>query len=142
MLQFEPTLDLDIADEDSLHKTTLLSKLNRLYRGNMSLYDQKDKVVNLSLHKLTTKQKKVLNLGLNCHLEKKTGLDYKGNGTRTPIPCYRQIGKGKKIEISEGFATALKNEGHNHRSCIKKSLLSKEHQDAITELKNNRDVII
>lgn len=142
LLQFKRTLDLDIADEDRLQKTTMLSKLNRLYRGNMFLYDQTDKFVNLSQHELTAKQKEVLNLGLNCHLESKLDPTAKKMELELLYNATTKLEKDKKIEISEGFAAALKNEGHKNRSCRRKSLLSREHRDAITELKNNKDISI
>jgi ABC-type antimicrobial peptide transport system permease subunit len=48
-----------------------MDKLNRLYNGQMFVSENNNKFINLSTHQLTTEEREVLNLGLNCHIQRK-----------------------------------------------------------------------
>jgi hypothetical protein len=142
MLEIKHTLDSDIAREGQLNRTLLTNKLNRLYHAQLPLLEAKDKFVNLSKHELTQDQKHVLNLGPNCHIQGKFDSTTKKMELELLYRSTCQLEKDKKIQISEGFSDALKNEGNKNRSTRRKSILSMNLKNAIKELKNNEEIVI
>ena len=67
---------LDENYENCLHsdKTRIAKKLSKIYGGDIKLPERKEGYVNLSSVNLTEAQKKLLNLGLNCHVQNKNSI--------------------------------------------------------------------
>ena len=62
-------LEDNAAHTERVTKNRIAKKLGRLYGGPLTLPEHKDGYINLSDLNLTEKQKEVLNLGLNCHMQ-------------------------------------------------------------------------
>jgi hypothetical protein len=122
--------------------TIILNKLNALYNAEMLLPNSQDKFLNLSHHQVSPKEKEVLNMGLNCHLQSKFDPVKKKMEMELLYDATLKLQKENKITIDPGFSDALRNESHKHRAGPYKGILTKEHRDACKSLRNNRDLII
>lgn len=119
-----------------------IEKLNRLYNGRMYVAENSDKFINLSTHQFTQEERDVLNLGLNCHIQRKIDPIKKKMDIEILYQNLTQMEKDGKITIKPEISDALRNEGNKIRSNNHTKLLTKTQRTACKLLKENQNIII
>ena len=64
-------VNLILSQHELATKSRIINKLNKLYKGTINLPEGRDYFLNLSSKSLTDDQKKLLNMGTNCHISSK-----------------------------------------------------------------------
>lgn len=123
-------------------KIRTTSKLNRLYRGDICLPEESDCFLNLSDHILTENQRKLLNLGLNCHLQPKFNKTKKKIELELLYESILSQESKQKVVIHPDLREQLRGESTKQRCFRTSKILSQELRQAASELKQHPDIII
>ena len=123
-------------------RTTIQAKLFRLRAEQGFQANKKDAFINLSSYELTSDEKELLNLGLNCHYyPKRSQVDKKAQLEL----LYQQIcdlhTKGK-IDVNTGVQELLQAEGTKRRGTSISSALDPRLRKAAKQLRDNNDIVI
>ena len=89
----------------------IAKKLSQIYGGDIKLPERKVGYVNLSSVELTEAQQKLLNLGLNCHVQGKNNSIDKKAELELLYRGILQLEKEKKVEVRRGLQEELIGEG-------------------------------
>ena len=108
----------------------------------MYVTENSNKFINLSDHQLTPEEKDVLNLGLNCHIQKKMDPIKKKMNIELLYQNLTQMEKDGKITMKAEITDALRNEGNKIRSSTHTKLLTKNQRMACKNLKSNQNIVI
>ena len=125
----------------SLHAKHI-NKLNRMYNGQMYLAENNAKFLNLSSYALSEEEKEVLNLGLNCHIQRKIDPIKRKMEIEILFQNLADMERQGKIRMKNEIADSLRKEGNIIRSNNHSKLLTKKQREACKNLKNNNDIII
>ena len=127
---------------DHSTKSRILKKLSNLNGGPVLLPQPIDGYVNLSDKVITANQRKLLNLGLNCHTQCKINPIHKRVEIETLIDDVLEMKKNGKVTISDSFITEMVTESKKSRGSKKSRILDKDLITAAKELKENKEIVI
>jgi len=102
-----------------------IKKLNKLFNDAKFPTANTNKFINLSKHQLTKEEREVLNMGLNCHIQRRIDPIKKKMEIEILYENLLQMEKNGKITIKKEICDALKCEGNKIRSNNSTKLLSK-----------------
>jgi uncharacterized protein (DUF1778 family) len=145
-----PQLHLQITDElrrlqdtyDNSVKLRTLRKLNRLYRGDISLPHSTDGYINLSSHTLSKDQKELLNLGLNCHVISKFSKTKKQIELELLYDSLLKLKNDGKININPDLKDLLRAEASKQRGSSNSKILTPALRQAAKQLRDNDQIVI
>lgn len=123
-------------------KIRMTSKLNRLYRGDICLPEETDCFINLSDHTLTENQRKLLNLGLNCHLQPKFNKTKKKIELELLYESILSQESKQTVTIHPDLREQLRGESTKQRCFRTTKIISPELRQAANELKQHPDIVI
>ena len=103
---------LDIVIERTNHATKVrtVKKLSKLYGGQVMLPEAADGYINLSEAKLSECQKQVLNLGLNCHIQRKVNIVEKQADLELLFQDIKKLESDKKVITNDRLKDQLVGE--------------------------------
>ena len=131
-----------VLDYEETVKTRTHRKLSLLYGDHVVLPDSSDNFINLSSHELTSDQKELLNLGLNCTFYPK----HNQEGKKAELELlYQQIcdhSQAGRINVNPDVQEQLLAEGTKRRGSNKSRLITPRLREAAKELRNNKNLII
>ena len=136
------TLQNQYDQHENSEKCNIIKKLNSLSRRNILLPDKNECFINLSDHNLTESEKEVLNLGINCHIQKRFDPIDKKVEMEMLYTSLLKLQEDNKIRINRNLKEELRAESTRQRSKDGSKLLSKEMKETIKNLKENDDIII
>ena len=132
----------NIDNIDFKNKNKILRKLNALSRREIRIPEFKEYFVNLSSYQLSNDEIEFLNLGLNCHLEKK----YNKVKKKVEIECLYQsllkLQDDDKIEIHHNLPDELRRESNISRYKKSKPILNEKLDNAAKKLRENPNIVI
>ena len=128
--------------QENVVKNRTIKKLNKLYKGEVALHDNTDAFINLSKYELTPNQKRLLNLGIKCHIQPKFDQIKKKTELEVLYKSILKLENDNKIIINPNLKEQLCAEGTKRRTCKRTRLLTPELQQAAKELRENEEIII
>ena len=117
-------------------------KLSRIYGGDVKLPERKEGYVNLSSVQFTEAQQKLLNLGLNCHVQSKNNSIDKKAELELLYRDILQLEKDKKVEVRRELQDELIGEGAKLRGVTKSKILTPELREAGRQLRDDERIIV
>ena len=127
---------------ESVINRKTISKLNRLYRGEILHQESTDNYINLSSHALTEQQKNVLNLGINCSIQTKFDKNKKKIELELLYESILSLQRNQHVTVNPDLREQFRGESTICRDQAHSSLLTPELRQAAKELKNNQDIVI
>ena len=141
-MNIDGTLEEIIDQHHHPTKTRIVKKLTNLNNGPLLIPYPREGYINLTDVNLTPNQKRLLNLGLNCHIQKKTSLHHKRMEIETLIEDIQELQKKRKITTSPNLIAELVAESGRQRGSTRSKLLDKDLVSAAKELRENENIII
>ncbi|XP_066988217.1 uncharacterized protein [Macrobrachium rosenbergii] len=123
-------------------KTRILKKLANLNNGPLLIPQPVNGYINLTDIGLSPNQKRLLNFGLNCQVQRRVNPHHKRMEIEKLIEDIQELEKGRKINISPNLIPELICESGRNRGSAKSKILSKELITAAQELRENKDIVI
>ena len=123
-------------------KARILKKLTNLNQGLILIPQPKEGYINLSNAIITPDQQKLLNLGLNCHTQRKENPLHKRVEIEVLIDDVLELQKSGKVTISDTLIPNLLAESGKTRGSTKSRILNKTLMTAAKELRENNDIVI
>ena len=135
-----------LQEEENLHRQIVTQshnkKLTTLNGGRVRQEQKSDGFINLSNVDLTNEQKKLLNLGLNCHYIRKPHRDEKRIQTEILIEKLQKLHEDSKIAMKPECIPELIGEANRNRGKFYSKIMIREMKQAAKKLKENSEIII
>ena len=141
-VMIKATLENQYQQHESGERRNIIKKLNSLSNRNILLPDNNDCFINLSDYNISEREKEALNLGLNCHIQKRFDPLDKKIEMEMLYSSLLKLEENSKIRINSNLKEQLRAESTRQRSKDGSKLLSKEIMDVMKELKERNDIII
>ena len=149
-LNIDDTLKEQISDSIrdliTLHeekvRTRVQRKLATLYGGAVTLPNHKDCFINLSDYDLTSDQKDLLNLGLNCHFLPKHSQQLKRAELELLYQQICDLHKQDKIVINPDLQEQLQAESTKRRGSSNSAIITSRLRRAAKELRENPNIVV
>ena len=123
-------------------KSTIMKKLQNLYRGKVALPEESPGFINLSSYTPTDAEKEFLQLGLNCHI-KPTFDQMKKKVELELLYCdLLSLQTNNEVTVTNDLKDQLRAEGTRCRDNTNSALLTPEMKNAAKSLRNNPDICI
>ena len=123
-------------------KSTIMKKLQNLYRGKVALPEESPGFINLSKYTPTDAEKEFLQLGLNCHIKPNFDQMKKKVELEILYSDLLQLERKETVELSADLKEQLRAEGTKCRDNSKSTLLTNELKNAAKSLRANQDICI
>ena len=139
-------LDKLLKDEqiyfDNVVKNRVLSKLNRLYKGQILLPDKSVSFVNLSSRQLSINEKEFLDLGLNVHLGSKFNKCIKLSELELLYQSVTDLERKGKVDVNPDLRPQLYAEATKRRDFKKYDVLKPELREAARTLREDDSITV
>ena len=120
-----------------------ISKLTRIYGGNIKLPQPRNAFINLAPGlELTEDEEELLNLGLNCHFMTKPRPQRKRLELEVFLDDIKNLEKAKKITTSDNLPAEILAEAGKTCGSIQSQILQKRHLIAAEQLRDKKDIVI
>ena len=121
----------------------LQRKLSKLYGGHIKVPTEKNQAyINLSSVKLTEAQHQLLNLGLNCHYQRKRNIINKQTELELLFQNILRLEAEDKISVHPDLKGQLAGEGSKLRGSDSSKLLTKDLREAARQLREDPDIVV
>ena len=120
----------------------ILSKISRLNGGCVKTPREIQAFVNLSEYEPTPDERKLLNLGLNCHYIKKPDPLKKRLEIEVLLDSVFRLESSGKVHVSDSLQHELIAESNKDRGPYRSQLYNREMKDAAKKLRENNGITI
>lgn len=132
-----------LVDNDYKNKERgILSKISNLNGGNVKTPKEIQAFVNLSEYEPTPEERKLLNLGLNCHYIKKPDPLKKRLEIEVLLDNVLQLESSGKVQVSDSLQHELIAESNKNRGPYRSQLVNREMKDTAKKLRENNGITI
>ena len=136
-------LDEKAQNYEHADKIKVKKKLTKLYGGQLNIPEgSKRAYINLSSVELTEAQHKLLNLGLNCHFQKKRNIVDKQTELELLYQNILRLEGDDKVSVHPDLKGQLAGEGSKIRGDDRSKLLTRDLREAAKQLRDDERIVI